>query len=163
MNVLSLWRFQQHTIVKKATSHWALIYEEPDNIEIILENETHIIDDRIQTCFHISRNNEGKTAQFEQCSVNEDRWKDKIIDMRPVGTTNLSRPEFEKVCRKVTKEFIFRKIKNNCQNWCEAVLNEIGLESPVTPSNRECCGCLYLINLSSTSGSIIHDKIKSQN
>jgi hypothetical protein len=149
--ILSLWRFRQFTIAKEATAHWALIYEEYD---------TEYPDEKIKTCFHISRNINGKPCRFEQCSVNEDRWREKILDMYELGTLTMCRLDFERTCRKVSKDFVFRKVRNNCQNWCEKVLETIGLESPVTPSNRE-CGCLYLVSLSSVSESILAEEQRS--
>jgi hypothetical protein len=153
MSFLSLWRNPQPPIkALKSTSHWALVYEERDS---------DFPDEVNMTYFHIANNDNGKPAKFECCTVDLDRWSKSEKDIREVGPISISKSDFERTCRRVSRDFIFRAINHNCQNWCNEVLKEINMESPIKPSNEETCGCLYMISLSTISSSILPDKYQS--
>lgn len=140
-NLLHLLRFKQQKVFKKLTAHWGILLT-----EIIPDSSSDFYDRA--TLFHISRNEEGKPANFECTSADLSRWeKSKIvIDRVFVGTTEHTRDEIEKVCRKVAIDFLFDKFDHNCQNYVDECLKQIGLDCPITPSNE--CGCISLVKIS---------------
>ena len=71
----------------------------------------------------------------------------RLLDRQFVGETPLNRNQMEKICRKVDQKFVFDRYDNNCQNYVEACLQEIGLSCPISPLNER--SAVHVVQLAS--------------
>jgi len=108
------------------------------------------------TLFHI-RKADNHSAKFEYFSYDGTGFKDKT----KIADTYLKIGDIRAVCKKVTDDYEFHLIKHNCQNWCDLVLKQLNLHSPVKPANEK-CGCLYMVQLLSSSSTSVgpNDKVQ---
>jgi len=123
-------------------SHWALLWDIP------YKSST----DRNKKVYHLHKDNGvGKYENFTFSDSN------KTLETTEIGQLQMDHDDFDDFCFVHNKNFRENTVGNNCQNWCNSVVNKLKVDGKLNANDKvfrdtnEKCTYLYYIRLSSKS------------